>query len=80
MNAAGITRADVPDPAEQIPADARSLHAILLRELLCADLDYRSLALHAGLLHSMTIDAKQHATHLATLLCTQTERHDDGYH
>ena len=77
--AVGTVRGDMPDRAQRMSDDARLLHATLSRELLCADLDYRSLALHAGLLHSMTIDAKQHATHLATLLCAQTETHDDGY-
>jgi hypothetical protein len=39
-----------------------------------ANADYRMLALHAGPLHSVTLDAKQRAARLAALLRAETER------
>ena len=65
------------DRADRLSSESALLRITLSRELHCADVDYRSLALHAGPLHRMTLDAKQRAADLATLLCAETERHLD---
>ena len=66
--------------ADQLSRESDLLCVTLSWKLRCADVDYRSLALHAGPLHSMTLDAKRRAADLATLLCAETERHPDESH
>ena len=63
--------------ADQLTSKSEPLCITLSRELHCADVDYRSLALHAGPLHSMTLEAKRRADDLATLLSAATGRHLD---
>ena len=51
-----------------------SLRTMLSRELRCAKADYRTLALHAGPLDRITLEAKQLVTRLSALLQVEIER------
>ena len=46
----------------------------LSRELRLASADFRSLALHAGPMHRLTVDAKGRVDHFAALLHAETEK------
>ena len=78
-NAAGSACGGMRDHADQPSRESELLCIKLSRELRCANVDYRSLALHAGPLHSMTLDAKRRAVDLATLLWTEDPRHFDDF-
>ena len=53
---------------------AHSLRTMLSRELSFAKADYRTLALHAGPLDRITLEAKQLVTRLSALLQAEIER------
>ena len=72
--------AGMPDRADHLSSNSQPSSAVLSHELHDADLDYRSLALHAGLLHSMTVEAKQRAARLTNLLFAAMERQDHEPH
>ncbi len=72
--------AGMPDRADHLSSKSQPSSAALSHELHHADLDYRSLALHAGLLHSMTVEAKQRAARLTILLFAAMERQDHEPH
>ncbi len=55
-------------------------HTMLSQESYLADIEYRILALHAGPLHRVTLDAKRHAVRLAALLGAETLRLSEAGH
>ena len=65
-------------PSDAIPGMRHSgeptRSSLLTRELHFADSEYRSLALHAGPLHRLTLDAKRRVDQIAWLLRAEIER------
>ena len=63
-------------PGYGIPREPLELPRLTLlsRELRRANADYRSLALHAGPLHRLTLDARGRVDHIAAMLRAETER------
>jgi hypothetical protein len=59
---------------------SRISHTMLSQESYLADIEYRILALHAGPLHRVTLDAKRHAIRLAALLGAETLRLSEAGH
>ena len=68
-------------PPDRGPVRERceSSHLVALsRQLRLASADFRSLALHAGPMHRLTIDARRRVEHFSAMLHAETEKRHAG--